>query len=191
MVYFRRFYVRRSYTAPENDPLLMIPTCLYVASKMEECPVRASVIVLCTGELGLQRGGYPYVGDHVLANEFRLLEGLQFYLVVFHPYTELPALVRDAGLQDLLDEAWSAVNDSYGTDLLLLHPPHVVALGCILLVACMHGREQPLIDWFSGLDVDLKEVGDASAVLLDMYTLWSETGSSTFEQLRAKFWGTS
>ena len=42
VVYFRRFYVNRSFC--EEDPRHIAPACLYLASKVEECPVQAKLI---------------------------------------------------------------------------------------------------------------------------------------------------
>ena len=53
-----RFYQRRSYG--EYSPQLVVPTCLYVASKLEETPKRISDIVNVT-----HRVLYPWPGDTV------------------------------------------------------------------------------------------------------------------------------
>lgn len=53
-----RFYQRRSYG--DYSPQLVVPTCLYVASKLEETPKRISDIVNVT-----HRVLYPWPGDTV------------------------------------------------------------------------------------------------------------------------------
>jgi len=40
IVYFKRFFVRNSFV--DHDPRLVIPTCLYLAAKVEECAMQAT-----------------------------------------------------------------------------------------------------------------------------------------------------
>jgi len=60
IVYFRRFYTRNSFR--QCDPLLVGPTCLYLACKVEECtPTPASNMIerirsYGTGRRRTQRG---------------------------------------------------------------------------------------------------------------------------------------
>ncbi len=70
------------------------------------------------------------------------MEDLNFDLVVFSPYRSLTALLRDAGLGEAVGlRAWTILNDSYRTDVSLLHPPHMVALACVQL-ATVHLAQQ-------------------------------------------------
>ncbi len=48
------------------------------------------------------------------------------------------------------------MNDSYRTDVLLLYPPHIIALACIYLVAFQ--KDKDVSQWFSELNVEMKEV---------------------------------
>ncbi len=84
--------------------------------------------------------------------------------------------LADANLNDCLDTAWyvififftgdfvadrtclirKLVNDSYRTDVLLLYPPHIIALACIYLVAFQ--KDKDVSQWFSELNVEMKEV---------------------------------
>ena len=36
-------------------------------------------------------------------------------------------------MQDILSTAWQMINDSYRIDLVLYHPPHIVAVAVILM----------------------------------------------------------
>lgn len=53
--------------------------------------------------------------------------------------------------------AWGALNDSYRSDVNLLYPPHVVALGCLCLAAGSCNVD--LAPWLGKLNVDLGQVG--------------------------------
>lgn len=87
-----------------------------------------------------------------------LLEDLDFNLVVFSPYRDLALFLADSGVEQAVGQrAWGALNDSYRTDANLLHPPHVVALGCLALAAASCGHD--LSTWLRGVNVDLGQVG--------------------------------
>jgi cyclin C len=94
MVYFRRFYTRNSFV--DHDPRLVIPTCLYLAAKVEECAMQATkpedwqvqVTVYVVGMKGLDPT-FSYEYSDILDFEFTLLEELDFYLVIYHPYRPL------------------------------------------------------------------------------------------------------
>lgn len=99
----------------ELDPRLVGPTCLYLATKAEECTVQARLLVfyikkLCK-ELDLfvnlsnscvrhsqvhciilftdSDEKYRYEIKDILEMEMKILEALNYYLVVFHPYRPL------------------------------------------------------------------------------------------------------
>lgn len=49
----------------------------------------------------------------------------------------------------------AVLNDSYRTDVSLVHPPYVVAIGCMAIAAALTDRDvQP---WLEGLVCDLNE----------------------------------
>ena len=119
IVYYRRFYSRNSLG--DVDPLLLCPTCIYLASKVEECGA------VSTGQLvyrcrmlikqkysSIFKQDYPYRAANILECEFLLLEMLDCCLIVYHPYRPLTQYVADLGQQDtLLPTAWRIVNDTY------------------------------------------------------------------------------
>uniref|UniRef100_A0A8C9LEB5 Cyclin-like domain-containing protein n=1 Tax=Pavo cristatus TaxID=9049 RepID=A0A8C9LEB5_PAVCR len=130
-VYFKRFYAR--YSLKSIDPVLMAPTCVFLASKVE---LVLSAILEC---------------------EFYLLELMDCCLIVYHPYRPLLQYVQDMGQEDmLLPLAWRIVNDTYRTDLCLLYPPFMIALAC-LHVACVV-QQKDARQWFAELSVDMEKV---------------------------------
>eukprot|EP00026_Physarum_polycephalum_P005598 Phypoly_transcript_05633.p1 GENE.Phypoly_transcript_05633~~Phypoly_transcript_05633.p1 ORF type:complete len:246 (+),score=19.19 Phypoly_transcript_05633:3-740(+) len=111
IVYFRRFYVRNSFI--DCEPRLIATTCLYLASKVEECTTQAKKYAMKMKELD---GTFPYDMNHILECEFYVLEELDFCLLVFHPYRSLQPYLADLNMESSLDSVWSIVNDSYRTD---------------------------------------------------------------------------
>ena len=112
----------------------------------------------------------PYPATQILVCEFVVLEEIDFDLVVYHPFEMLNAMVRESNLADKCpDTLWSIVNDSYQTPIALLYAPHIVALGCLHVVA--HIKELDLSDWFASLDVDHAAVWDVARRVLELYDL--------------------
>ena len=160
IVYMRRVYARHSFVS--FAPWVLAPACLYLASKAEECCVGAKFVAFYSKKLEEQKrgggGGMGYVSEAELVEmEMLLLEALDYYLLVFHPYTPAMTYLTDAGLSaDLTQTCWSLLNDSYRTDLCLLHAPHVIALGCIYLAAQLMDKD--IRAWVEDLRLDVNQV---------------------------------
>nr|XP_020853954.1 cyclin-C isoform X3 [Phascolarctos cinereus] len=78
-VYFKRFYAR--YSLKSIDPVLMAPTCVFLASKVEEFGVVSNTRLISAATSVLKtRFSYafpkefPYRMNHILECEFYLLE---------------------------------------------------------------------------------------------------------------------
>ncbi|OEL25318.1 Cyclin-C1-1 [Dichanthelium oligosanthes] len=171
----------------EYDPRLVAPTCLYLASKVEESTVQARLLVFyikkmcgmsyyhicdvftwknCTKQLfpslsfSCQGTGsddkYRFEIKDILEMEMKLLEALDYYLVVFHPYRPLLQLLQDAGITDLTQFAWGLVNDTYKMDLILIYPPYMIALACIYIASVL--KDKDTTSWFEELRVDMNIV---------------------------------
>lgn len=79
IVYFKRFYMRNSLR--NIDPLLLAPTALFLASKVEEFGVISNSRLISTCQTVLKNKfsyaysqEFPYRINHVLECEFYLLE---------------------------------------------------------------------------------------------------------------------
>lgn len=141
IVYFKRFYARNSLK--NIDPLLLVPTCIFLSSKVEEFGVISNNRLISTCQTVIKtKFGYayaqefPYRINHILECEFYLLENLDCCLIVYQPYRPLLTLIADIGQEDqLLTLTWRIINDSLRTDVGLLYPPYQVKCGanCILL----------------------------------------------------------
>lgn len=181
VVYFRRFYLRHSFC--QHDPWLVAPGCLYLASKAEESLLAARHIVASmkkrtaqpqplTQPSQQQRPPWKYEIKHLLEVEMIILEALDFHLLVFSPYPSLIRFLQNSvQLAEIAQPAWAALNDIYRTDLPLVYPPHVLALGCLVVASMVCGID--LGAWLQGLSVDLDQVYDICLDMLDMYEHYS------------------
>uniref|UniRef100_A0A8C6KTH0 Cyclin-C n=1 Tax=Nothobranchius furzeri TaxID=105023 RepID=A0A8C6KTH0_NOTFU len=106
-VYFKRFYAR--YSLKSIDPVLMAPTCVFLASKVEEFGVVSNTRLISAATSVLKtRFSYafpkefPYRMNHILECEFYLLELMDCCLIVYHPYRPLLQYVQDMGQEDIV-----------------------------------------------------------------------------------------
>ncbi|XP_020525494.1 cyclin-C1-1 isoform X2 [Amborella trichopoda] len=162
VAYFRRVYTRRSMT--EYDPCLVAPTCLYLASKAEESTVPAKLLVFWLKKL---YDRYKFEIRDILEMEMKLLEALDYYLVIYHPYRALTPLLQDAGMTDLTVPALSLVNDTYKMDLILIYPPYMISLACIYIASVL--KDKDTNSWFEELRVDMNVIKNISMEILDFY----------------------
>uniref|UniRef100_A0A7N0UJ19 Cyclin-like domain-containing protein n=2 Tax=Kalanchoe fedtschenkoi TaxID=63787 RepID=A0A7N0UJ19_KALFE len=177
VTYMRRLYTRKSLT--EFDPRLVIPTCLYLASKSEESTVQARLVIFFIRKL---YDKYRYEVKDMLEMEMKILEALNYHLLVFHPYRALPQLLQDSGMSDInmIHITWGIVNDTYKTDLILMHPPHLILLACICIASVL--KENDTTAWFEELRVDMNLVKNISMEILDFY---DNSKSVTEERINA------
>ncbi|KAL6845918.1 hypothetical protein ACP4OV_023366 [Aristida adscensionis] len=165
VTYFRRVYTRKSMT--EYDPRLVAPTCLYLASKVEESTVQARLLVFYIKRMCGSDDRYRFEIKDILEMEMKLLEALDYYLVVYHPYRPLLQLLQDAGITDLTQIACGLVNDTYKMDLILIYPPYMIALACIYIASVV--KDKDTTSWFEELHVDMNIVKNISMEILDFY----------------------
>ncbi|ENN73419.1 cyclin-C [Dendroctonus ponderosae] len=175
-VYFKRFYARNSLKC--IDPLLLAPTCIFLASKVEEFGVISNTRLISTCQTVIKnKFGYaysqefPYRTNHILECEFYLLENLDCCLIVYQPYRPLLQLVQDIGHEEqLLTLAWRIVNDSLRTDVCLLYPPYQIAIGCLGIACVILQKDQKT--WFAELNVDLEKIQEIGKNIMNLFELW-------------------
>uniref|UniRef100_A0A8C1QJ85 Cyclin-C n=1 Tax=Cyprinus carpio TaxID=7962 RepID=A0A8C1QJ85_CYPCA len=125
-VYFKRFYAR--YSLKSIDPVLMAPTCVFLASKVEEFGV-VSNTRLISAATSVAHNMLRFSLCLMVCIDDSSLGSSDCCLIVYHPYRPLLQYVQDMGQEDmLLPLAWRIVNDTYRTDLCLLYPPFMIAL---------------------------------------------------------------
>ncbi|KHN73490.1 Cyclin-C [Toxocara canis] len=179
-VYFRRFYARRSLK--DIDPFLLAPTCLFLASKVEEHGMMSHNKLIQATNNALKR--WPFIQQelmirvqHIQEAEFFLLEIMDCCLIVYHPYRPLNQLIAEMGrdhkdLDALSAHAWRICNDTTRTDLSLMYPPHQIAIACILIASIWTNRDKELRNWFAELAVDFEKILDIQKIILNLYSVW-------------------
>ena len=141
-----------------SNGYLVCASCIYLAAKVEECPLHIRSI---TTELRALCN-WTLESSAIAEFEFRLLQELDFSLLVYHPYSFLPDYLKSMGQESLLSLAWQVLNDLYKTRTPLLCSPHLMALAAIYFACQIHGTlTNEVLQWFSnrGTDADLHEVG--------------------------------
>lgn len=143
-IYLSRFLLKVSIR--EINLYLLVTTCVYLACKVEECPQYIRTLV--SEARSLWPEFVPPDPTKVTEFEFYLIEELQSYLIVHHPYKSMEQIVNvlkeppfELRLsQDELQNCWSLINDSYINDVHLMYPPHVIAVACLFITICIRGR---------------------------------------------------
>lgn len=157
MIYLQRFLLKCSIK--ECNVYYLITTCLYLASKVEECPIHIKSLNL------IAKSYWP---DFIHSDctkitefEFYLIEELKSYLIVYHPYDSLKKILQSytdfvketiekeelENIEDYLlnyeylQDTWAIINDSYVTDSHLLFHPHVIAATSLLLAIVLKGEQ--------------------------------------------------
>lgn len=176
-VYFRRFYSK--YSLKCIDPFLLAPTCLFLATKVEEFGLQSQqrfssqTASLIKGKYSyLYPHEYPYKIQHIWECEFFLLEVMDCCLILYHPYRPLIQFLSDFCPDDtqLLQVAWRVANDTLRTDISLMYPPSLTALAC-LHVACVVQRKD-CKQWLSELNVDMEKIFEIVRHILYLYDIY-------------------
>ncbi|KAK7604473.1 hypothetical protein V9T40_005659 [Parthenolecanium corni] len=189
VVYFHRFYMVHSFY---SFPKYLTACCaLFLAGKVEETPKKAKDIIKLA-ELTLPPEEFAKFGEdpkeELLILERILLQSIKFDLQVDHPYAFLlkyaKCLRGAAGerqrMQDVLQMAWTFVNDSLCTTLSLQWEPEVIAVAMLYLAAKLKkyevhtwaGRTANQTRWWemfvNGVTLELLE--DICHQVLDLYS---------------------
>ncbi|ODM88035.1 Cyclin-C [Orchesella cincta] len=157
-VYFKRFYARNSLKC--IDPLLLAPTAIFLASKVEEF-----------GVIFQFPFGYHMSSSWYVNNTNCSLYSVQDLLVKINlPYRPLVHFVQDMGYEEqLLPTAWRMVNDSLRTDTCLLYPPYQIALACLMMACVVMQKDTK--SWFADIGVDMEKIQEICRYILSFYDL--------------------
>jgi len=175
-VYFKRFYSRNSLKS--IDPLLMCPTCVLLASKVEEFGVISNSRLISTCQTVVKKFTYvwpnqefPYRIVNVLECEFFLLESMDCCLILYHPYRPLTQYAADINSEEsLLQVSWRIVNDTLRTDIPLMFPPYMIALACLHMACVIQGKD--VKQWFAELSVNMETILEITKQILALYEMW-------------------
>ncbi|KAL6929968.1 hypothetical protein ACO0SA_001374 [Hanseniaspora valbyensis] len=147
MVYLQRFLLKCSIK--ECNVYYLITTCLYLASKVEECPIHIKSLNLIAKSFWPEFIHSDFT--KITEFEFYLIEELSSYMIVYHPYDPLKKILENYTIfakdtiedgqniddyllnYEFLQDSWAIINDSYVTDSHLLYHPHIIAISSLLL----------------------------------------------------------
>lgn len=159
-IYLSRFLLKASIR--EVNLYLLVTTCVYLACKVEECPQYIRTLV--SESRSLWPEFIPPDPTKVTEFEFYLIEELQSYLIVHHPYKSMEQIVealKDAPYKlnlssDDLQNCWSLINDSYINDVHLTYAPHVIAIACLFITISIQGSNTKDLSMTSAVSEVLK-----------------------------------
>ncbi|KAI8988584.1 cyclin-like protein [Mycotypha africana] len=177
--FFHKFYMRQSMARFHVYDIAA--TCLFVATKVEECTRRLKDIVIACAQkaqknddLRLDEGSKDFVRwkETLLYNEIIVLETLCFDLSVEHPHMSLMNLESQLNVsQSSIRKAWMLLYQSLGAPLCLIYKPKTIAMAAVLLATNFSASDKLGENWFESLDsdVDAEEVYDLAVQMLDYY----------------------
>lgn len=179
----------------------MIATCVYVACKTEECPQHIRTI---TSEAKSLWPEYISPDPTKIAEcEFYLIEELESYLIVYHPYRSLMQISESLALfdskltisDDELQPIWSLINDSYATDMMLIYPPHIIATACVYVSLLfrsivvdglrnqLKAKYDGLIAFLGNTGIDVAAVVEAIQEMISLYTRWAKFEDGSYNSI--------
>lgn len=199
-VYMTRFLTR--VLLKEVNAYLLVTTCLYVACKIEECPQHIRLLISEARNLWPEY--IPYDVTKLAEFEFYLIEEMELYLVLHHPYKLLLQLKEHTSetnfelTDDELQHLWLLINDSYVTDLHLVFPPHILALAAVYvtlvlkksLVSVRGGRVDEAAEkvgrfmhFFNHSHVNLEQVMEAMQEMVNLYVQWDRYNEASVRKV--------
>uniref|UniRef100_A0A0R3RR63 CYCLIN domain-containing protein n=1 Tax=Elaeophora elaphi TaxID=1147741 RepID=A0A0R3RR63_9BILA len=119
---------------------------------------------------------YVDLKNQVIKAERKLLNALGFVVHVNHPHKLIYAYLHALGAtgnHELMQKAWSYMNDGLRTDIFLRYRPETIACACIHLAARTITEPLPLprepFPWFEAFDASDRDVQTISLLLLQVY----------------------
>ncbi|WKY12037.1 hypothetical protein Q1695_003530 [Nippostrongylus brasiliensis] len=217
-ILFQRFYYLKSFLKFRYEHTVM--ACLLLASKIEEEPRRTRDVYNTFYRLEqlhkLRESGrtinddtasrlkpppldisYVNTKNNMIKAERRLLATLGFVVHVKHPHKLICAycyVLRAHHRTDLIQRAWTYMNDGLRTDMFVRYSPETIACACIFLASRTVQPQVPLPDkprnWYELFDASDTDVHTIAMMLLNMYAnqkavSWREMDDK-IEKLRSK-----
>ncbi|XP_076059288.1 cyclin K isoform X2 [Oratosquilla oratoria] len=186
VVYFHRFYM--FHTFQEFPRHVTACCCLFLAGKVEETPKKCRDIIKTAKSL-IDEQTWAEFGidpkEEVMTLERILLQTIKFDFIVEHPYTYLLKYAKclkgdKKKLQNMVQMAWTFVNDSLCTTLSLQWEPEIIAIALMYLAGKLSKFD--VVDWVGrtpkhqrwwdmyveGISMELLE--DVCHQVLDLYS---------------------
>ncbi|TIB72643.1 C/H/G cyclin [Wallemia mellicola] len=153
---------QRVLSTAKTDLYLIIITCLYLSSKVEELPLSIKYI---TNEFNKQFKTTYKIQD-ISKMEFNLINDLDYNLVVYHPD------FRQFHLEDKINNlCYYILNDIYKTNLLLLFQPYTISIAIIVFAYSIQNNTEQSSQLLSQLNADLDIIQYIIQEILKLYKL--------------------
>ncbi|RCN42500.1 Cyclin protein [Ancylostoma caninum] len=130
---------------------------------------------------------YVNTKNNMIKAERRLLATLGFVVHVKHPHKLICAycfVLRAHHRTDLIQRAWTYMNDGLRTDMFVRYSPETIACACIFLAARTVQPQVPLPDkprnWYELFDASDTDVHTIATMLLNMYSNQKASFNSFF-----------
>ncbi|ELU11234.1 hypothetical protein CAPTEDRAFT_137456 [Capitella teleta] len=192
VVYFHRFYMFHSFQ--DFHRYVTAACCLFLAGKVEETPKK------CKDIIKMARSKLPEPHCQIFCDESReevmtleriLLQTIKFDLQVEHPYAYLlkfSKLIKGdkKKIEQMVQMAWTFINDSLCTTLSLQWEPDVIAVALMYLASRL--TKFDIQDWTGKVfgskskwwdhlveDVNIEFLEDICHQVLDLYSSSSQS----------------
>ncbi|VDC00872.1 unnamed protein product [Peniophora sp. CBMAI 1063] len=203
-ILFQRFYYVSSLKQFSISDTGM--GALYLASKLEECPIRMRDLINVY-DLLLKRAAHtsssqpfkydpmPYFSDTfydlreaLVVSEMQILKRLGFNVTVSLPYGTLVnymKLLDLAGREDAVARAWGYLNDALQTPVYALYPVPTIVCAAILLTSRF--LSIPLPDaWWELFDAEYDDVWSVCGWTMRLYMERSEDDKARITRMTGK-----
>ncbi|GAA5803148.1 hypothetical protein HPULCUR_008623 [Helicostylum pulchrum] len=155
-------------------------TCLFIATKVEECTRRFKDIVLACAQkaskndnLHLKEDSKEFLRwkESLLHNEILVLDTLCFDLSVEHPHTSLMKFESQIMVSGTsIRRAWMLLYQSLGAPLCVLYKPCTIAAAALLLATSLSSNDKLNENWYENLpDIDVVQVHELAAEMLEYF----------------------
>ncbi|KAJ6219184.1 hypothetical protein RDWZM_004996 [Blomia tropicalis] len=182
-VLFQRYYYSKSFVRFPMEYTAM--ACVVLASKIEEAPRRIRDVINVFHNMKQIRLGqtpvpmslndsYVNLKNQVIKGERRILKELGFCVHVKHPHKYIITVAEILGNSknaQLIQAAWSYMNDSLHSNVFVRFPPETIACACIHLSARVLKVPLPTSPpWYMVFGVDTETIDNVCTTILELYT---------------------
>ncbi|KAL9655070.1 hypothetical protein ABK040_008852 [Willaertia magna] len=137
--YLKRFYLKHSLM--EYDIRNMMLTCIFLATKTEERYISLSQFIDKVNEITDAKES-NLNNEMIYKYELILLQGLDFELMVYHPFRSLYAYVHDLHeivdkniVDELFENCKKLISELIKfTDVIFIYSPSIIAISCLYMV---------------------------------------------------------
>ncbi|XP_074562188.1 cyclin-L1-1 [Curcuma longa] len=182
-VLFHRFYCKKSFA--RFSVKRVAASCVWLASKLEECPKKAKHIIVVFHRMECRRENLPIepfdfhskkyteLKNDLVRTEGHLLKEMGFICQVEHPHKFISNYLATLDASpEMRQEAWNLANDSLRTTLCVRFKSEVVACGVVY--AAVRRFQVPLPEsppWWEVFDADKAGIDEVCRVLAHLYSL--------------------